>query len=49
MRDYTILIAVIITSVLYLLSVLVQGKIVLPILIAGTVTLILAAILTFKK
>ena len=50
MRDYTTFaIAGIITSVLYLLSVLFQGKIILPILVAGTVTLIVAAILTFKK
>lgn len=50
MRDYTeIAIAVMITSALYMLSVLIQGKIVLPILIAGTVTLIVATILTLKK
>lgn len=50
MRDYTeIAIAVMITSGLYLLSVIVNGKVVLPILVAGTVTLIVAAILTFKK
>lgn len=50
MRDYTaFIIAGMVTSVAYLLSVLIQGKVILPILIAGTITLIVAYILTFKK
>lgn len=50
MRDYTtFIIAGMVTSASYLLSVIVSGKVALPILVAGTVTLIAAAILTFKK
>lgn len=50
MRDYTaFIIAGMVTSVAYLLSVLIQGKVILPILIAGTITLIVAYILTFLK
>lgn len=50
MREYTeFAIAGVVTSVSYLLSVIVSGRVVLPILVAGTITLIVAAILTFKK
>lgn len=50
MRDYTTFaITGLATSVAYLLSVIISGKVVFPILVAGTVTLIVAAILTFKK
>ena len=50
MRDYlTFIVAGMVTSAAYLLSVIMQGKIILPILVAGTITLIVAAILTFLK
>lgn len=50
MRDYTTFaITGLAASVAYLLSVIVSGKVLLPILVAGTLTLIVAAILTFLK
>lgn len=50
MRDYlTLSIAVMVTSAAYLLSVIVNHKVILPVLIAGTVTLLVAAIITYFK